>query len=193
MSYSIADSLYNGRGFPFHPRIQEVCESRSGRPGLPVLMSLVVSVDVKQHWTMLTHWSQFVPNMSTRHQRTWNSTSSSSSFQPLRSHFNPKEVTPCSWPKTIRHFLLFCPTMNQFTQCSPWVFHPWVKSFRPLAQFPEAPMQSPWTDRCEKIKRLFNNMHPWFTLLVYFTTLDFLVSVALTVCYFSFSFLLILH
>ena len=118
-------------GFLFHPRIQEVCESRSGRPGLPVLMSLVVSVDVKQHWTMLTHWSQFVPNMSTRHQRTWNSTSSSSSFQPLRSHFNPKEVTPCSWPKTIRHFLLFCPTMNQFTQCSPWVFHPWVKSFRP--------------------------------------------------------------
>ena len=45
---SIADGLYNGRGFPFHPRIQ-VCESRSGRPGLPVLMSLVVSMDVKQH------------------------------------------------------------------------------------------------------------------------------------------------
>ena len=36
-----------------------------GRPGLPVLMSLTVSVDVKQHWTMLRHWSQFVPNMST--------------------------------------------------------------------------------------------------------------------------------
>ena len=28
-------------------------------------MSLTVSVDVKQHWTMLRHWSQFVPNMST--------------------------------------------------------------------------------------------------------------------------------
>ena len=28
-------------------------------------MSLMVSVDVKQHWTMLRHWSQFVPNMST--------------------------------------------------------------------------------------------------------------------------------
>ena len=23
-------------------------------------MSLMVSVDVKQHWTILTHWSQFV-------------------------------------------------------------------------------------------------------------------------------------
>ena len=30
-------------------RVQELCESRSGRPGLPVLMSLMVSVDVKQH------------------------------------------------------------------------------------------------------------------------------------------------
>ena len=48
-------------------RVQELCESRGSRPGLPVLMSLMVSVDVKQHWTVLTHWSQFVPNMSTRH------------------------------------------------------------------------------------------------------------------------------
>ena len=38
-------------------------------------MSLTVSVDVKQHWTMLRHWSQFVPNMSTRHPRTLSSTS----------------------------------------------------------------------------------------------------------------------
>ena len=30
-------------------RAQVVCESRGGRPGLPVLMSLTVSVDVKQH------------------------------------------------------------------------------------------------------------------------------------------------
>ena len=30
-------------------RVQELCESRGGRPGLPVLMSLMVSVDVKQH------------------------------------------------------------------------------------------------------------------------------------------------
>ena len=30
-------------------RVQQLCESRGGRPGLPVLMSLTVSVDVKQH------------------------------------------------------------------------------------------------------------------------------------------------
>ena len=39
--------------------------SRSGRPGLSVLTSdepYVPAVDVKQHCTMLTHWSQFVPN-----------------------------------------------------------------------------------------------------------------------------------
>ena len=46
-------------------RVQELCQSRDGRPGLSVLMSLTVSVDVKQHRTMLRHWSQFVPNMST--------------------------------------------------------------------------------------------------------------------------------
>ena len=28
-------------------------------------MSLTVSVDVKQYWIMLRHWSQFVPNMPT--------------------------------------------------------------------------------------------------------------------------------
>ena len=54
--------------FIFHTdrfRVWELCESQGGRPGLPVLMSLTVSVDVKQHWTMLRHCSQFVPNMST--------------------------------------------------------------------------------------------------------------------------------
>ena len=30
-------------------RVEELCESRGGRPGLSVLMSLTVSVDVKQH------------------------------------------------------------------------------------------------------------------------------------------------
>jgi len=29
--------------------VQELCESRGGRPGLSALMSLTVSVDVKQH------------------------------------------------------------------------------------------------------------------------------------------------
>ena len=55
----------NFRSGTFHVRVQELCESRGGRPGLSVLMSLTVSVDVKQHWTVLRHWSQFVPNMST--------------------------------------------------------------------------------------------------------------------------------
>ena len=30
-------------------RVQELCESRGGRPGLSVLTNLMVSVDVKQH------------------------------------------------------------------------------------------------------------------------------------------------
>ena len=30
-------------------RVQELCESRGGRPGLPVPMNLMVFVDVKQH------------------------------------------------------------------------------------------------------------------------------------------------
>ena len=32
-------------------RVQELCEGRGGRPGLPAPNSLMVSVDVKQHWT----------------------------------------------------------------------------------------------------------------------------------------------
>ena len=42
--------------------VHELCESQGGRPGLAVLTSPVVSVDVKLWWTMLTHWSQLVPN-----------------------------------------------------------------------------------------------------------------------------------
>ena len=38
---------------PSSLRAQELCESRRGRPGLPSLISLVVSVDVKQHSTSL--------------------------------------------------------------------------------------------------------------------------------------------
>ena len=45
--------------------VQELCESRGGRPGLSVLTSLLVSVDIKNYWTVLRHWSQLVPNMST--------------------------------------------------------------------------------------------------------------------------------
>ena len=36
-------------GVPCCVRVHELCESRGGRPGLSVLMSLAVSVDVKQH------------------------------------------------------------------------------------------------------------------------------------------------
>ena len=57
-----------------HIRVQELCERRGGRPGLSVLTILVVSVDVKQYWTVLRHWSQFVP--VNRHPRKWSSTSS---------------------------------------------------------------------------------------------------------------------
>ena len=38
-------------------RVQELCESGGGRPGLPVLMSLTISEDVKQHRTMLRRLS----------------------------------------------------------------------------------------------------------------------------------------
>ena len=44
--------------------VQELCESQGGRPGLSVLTSLLVSMDVKNYWTVLRHWSQLVPNMS---------------------------------------------------------------------------------------------------------------------------------
>ena len=44
--------------------VQELCDSRGGRPGLSVLTSLLVSVDVKIYCTVLRHWSQLVPNMS---------------------------------------------------------------------------------------------------------------------------------
>ena len=44
--------------------VQELCESRGGRPGLSVLTSLLVSVDVKIYGTVLRHWAQLVPNIS---------------------------------------------------------------------------------------------------------------------------------
>ena len=47
------------------PSTAPVHHRRGGRPGLSVLTSLLVSVDVKLYWTMLRHWSQLVPNMST--------------------------------------------------------------------------------------------------------------------------------
>ena len=47
-----------------HQDKNNTVERQGGYPGLSVLMSFMVSVGVKQHWTMPRHWSQFVPNMS---------------------------------------------------------------------------------------------------------------------------------
>ena len=58
-----ADYNY-GTCLPTRIIVQELCESRGGRPGLSVLTSLLVSVDVKIYCTVLRHWSQLVPNMS---------------------------------------------------------------------------------------------------------------------------------
>ena len=41
--------LFNGCLTYRLQRVQELCESRGGRPGLSVLMSRTVSVDVKLH------------------------------------------------------------------------------------------------------------------------------------------------
>ena len=57
-------TLLKGPSPSFFLIVQELCESRGGRPGLSVLTSLLVSVDVKIYCTVLRHWSQLVPNMS---------------------------------------------------------------------------------------------------------------------------------
>ena len=59
--------LWQTKEGPVVPSINKLrgSESRGGRPGLSVITSLLVSVDVKNYWTMLWHWSQLVPNMST--------------------------------------------------------------------------------------------------------------------------------
>ena len=44
--------LYTGADWLFKCHLsahKEMCESRGGHPGLPVLISLMVSVDIKQH------------------------------------------------------------------------------------------------------------------------------------------------
>ena len=59
------NSYVNLMGTSSVPTVQELCESRGGRPGLSVLTCLLVSVDVKNYWSVLRHWSRLVPNMST--------------------------------------------------------------------------------------------------------------------------------
>ena len=68
--FAVVDQLSTSGRLIVHPpvsvtaTVQELCESRDGRPGLSVLTSLLVSVDVKIYCTVLRHWSQLVPNMS---------------------------------------------------------------------------------------------------------------------------------
>ena len=45
----LSESTFSADTLNGVPRVQELCQSRGGRPGLSVLMSLTVSVDVKQH------------------------------------------------------------------------------------------------------------------------------------------------
>ena len=63
--WTVGSSLFKGISHIQNLIVQELCESRGGRPGLSVLTSLPVSVDIKLHWTVLRRWSQLVPNMST--------------------------------------------------------------------------------------------------------------------------------
>ena len=90
-----------------HPLIvQELCESRGGRPGRSVLTSLLVSVDVKLYWAMLRHWSQLVPNMSTDiwgHQATLPTypTPACKAFPVRNVHPNSPANSVFSCPRTI--------------------------------------------------------------------------------------------
>ena len=43
----LEDLVLKSASSPLPPIVQELCESRGGRPGLSVLTSLLVSVDVK--------------------------------------------------------------------------------------------------------------------------------------------------
>ena len=45
--YNLTPCIYGTRIHPRYVIVQELCESRGGRPGLSVLTSLLVSVDVK--------------------------------------------------------------------------------------------------------------------------------------------------
>ena len=60
---NIHGPIYRSMGIAKWDIVQELCESWGGRPGLSVLTSLMVSMDIKQYWVVLMrHWSQLVPN-----------------------------------------------------------------------------------------------------------------------------------
>ena len=63
--HHVGGRIFKARCKNYSHIVQELCESRGGRPGLSVLTSLLVSVDVKIYCTVLRHWSQLGPDMST--------------------------------------------------------------------------------------------------------------------------------
>ena len=91
--------------------VQELCESRGGRPGLSVLTSLLVSVDVKLYWTMLRHWSQLIPNYVNWHLRTLSNTTylptSSMFLKALRRSMQTNRHGPCNIVQIKAVLLLF--------------------------------------------------------------------------------------
>ena len=80
-------------------RVQELCESRGGRPGLPVLMSHNYGFCGRKATLnhAYRHWSQSVPNTSTRHPRTLSSTSSSSTDALRLEGFQHWSLSVTSW------------------------------------------------------------------------------------------------
>ena len=73
---------------------------------LSVLTSHLVSVDVKLYWTMLRHWSQLVPNMSTDTTYhlllillNFNSSHSFSMYFPLCHQCELTQVSKAGWKK----------------------------------------------------------------------------------------------
>ena len=75
--------------------VQELCESRGGRPGLSVLTSLMVSVDVIQYWSNHVHalnHVQLVPNnYVNRHPRTLSKTGRNHVVIPWTVYIGPWE------------------------------------------------------------------------------------------------------
>ena len=48
-NHGLISTVYRSMQIPYELRVQGLCESRGGRRGLSVPMSLTVSADVKQH------------------------------------------------------------------------------------------------------------------------------------------------
>ena len=121
------------RHSPLINRVQELCESRGGHPGLPVLTSLTVSVDVTQHWTMLRHWSQFVPNMSTdirghwalhHHHHHWSLALNGHSItHSFSSHVMSSSLNPSSFSSSPLSSMALC--VRDVDSSSPRELNPW--------------------------------------------------------------------